>query len=879
MPVDTHEDIMPAAGIEGPNVVETHEDIQPAMGMTAYHGSPHEFEQFDTSKIGTGVGATAFGHGLYFAEREPVAREYLGAGDKRYARLSGHLGPKEESAFDIASNMDKPTDWDIMKKLVEKYGNNIDFDEAQELAKNALLSRGHMYEVLLNVKPEHLLDWDKPIKDQHPDVQESIKNLPSYSVSDSPDATGGLLYRSLGGLDNAKEASANLAGIGLRGIRYKDYKSNSHNYVIFDPQHIKIKRRYAEGGGVKAYFMHAPQDLLDRAQRAYGGAIAGPKLTEENAEDFARRLILWSYAAAPFVNRSIRRATGGEVDPSVDQALDTARGASQADPAASAMETARSLTPMGFYSAAAEAASKIPQRAPVDQILNKVKGSPGVKAEELDWSGVKDAFAGQRSVDPQEVARHFQANLPALQETVKYDPLDIARKLSDQRAALMFQGRRGSEEDEALKDKITQTYNPSWRRENAAVYGQYTLPDGANYREVLLHLPKYEPENMNEVNDKRRDIYKKTADAAEEWKRISEESGPGHTDALAAYKRFAELRKEKENFEKQFKNLTTDIDSKNYKSSHWNVPNVVAHLRLSDRDMGKTLHMEELQSDWGQEGRDQGFGGRDTTGWRAEPTGEPGGGMYVFDQNNRQIGYAPVTHSETERDAINHVASFIKGPPKGPHVTSNEGWTDLGLKRALQEAAKGGYKELIWTPGQEQADRYDLSNQVKHIMWSPDNKILSALTHDNSEAIGQRVEKEDLHKYIGKEAAKKLLEQEPEMDGNMATHHLRGQAISVGGEGMKNYYDRFLPGRLQKLISKLDPEAKVQLYGHRMFVPDEREGDSEEGEYKNVHSLKITPKLRAAILKGLPAYKQGGFATNSAPIVNKALDVVSGLRR
>ncbi len=166
----------------------------------------------------------------------------------------------------------------------------------------------------------------------------------------------------------------------------------------------------------------AEEHYVANTTDAYGGAIAGPKLTEENAEDFARRLILWSYAAAPFVNRSIHRATGGEVDPSVDQALDAARGASQADPAASAMETARSLTPMGFYSAAAEAASKIPQRAPIDQILNKVKGSPGVKAEELDWSGVKDAFAGQRSVDPQEVARHFQANLPALQETVKYQP-------------------------------------------------------------------------------------------------------------------------------------------------------------------------------------------------------------------------------------------------------------------------------------------------------------------------------------------------------------------------------------------------------------------------------------------------------------------------
>ena len=45
-------------------------------GITAYHGSPHDFERFDMSKIGTGEGAQAYGHGLYFAQNEDVARGY-----------------------------------------------------------------------------------------------------------------------------------------------------------------------------------------------------------------------------------------------------------------------------------------------------------------------------------------------------------------------------------------------------------------------------------------------------------------------------------------------------------------------------------------------------------------------------------------------------------------------------------------------------------------------------------------------------------------------------------------------------------------------------------------------------------------------------------
>ena len=55
----------------------------PPPGIVAYHGSPHSFDQFDTSKIGTGEGAQAYGHGLYMAGNEAVAQSYKGAGPSR----------------------------------------------------------------------------------------------------------------------------------------------------------------------------------------------------------------------------------------------------------------------------------------------------------------------------------------------------------------------------------------------------------------------------------------------------------------------------------------------------------------------------------------------------------------------------------------------------------------------------------------------------------------------------------------------------------------------------------------------------------------------------------------------------------------------------
>ena len=41
--------------------------------IRAYHSSPHDFDKFDLSKIGTGEGAQVYGHGLYFAEKPAVS--------------------------------------------------------------------------------------------------------------------------------------------------------------------------------------------------------------------------------------------------------------------------------------------------------------------------------------------------------------------------------------------------------------------------------------------------------------------------------------------------------------------------------------------------------------------------------------------------------------------------------------------------------------------------------------------------------------------------------------------------------------------------------------------------------------------------------------
>lgn len=141
-----------------------------AMGIKAYHGSPHSFDKFSMDKIGTGEGAQAYGHGLYFAENEGVARGYrdalkpgkgMGPEDTASRVLDGHGGDRDAAIASLTDTIDRA------------FANNSPYKEVQRLmqAKNILntapeKAAGSMYEVNIDADPNAFLDWDKPLSEQ-----------------------------------------------------------------------------------------------------------------------------------------------------------------------------------------------------------------------------------------------------------------------------------------------------------------------------------------------------------------------------------------------------------------------------------------------------------------------------------------------------------------------------------------------------------------------------------------------------------------------------------------------------------------------------------------------------------------------------------------
>lgn len=271
--------LIPGAGVAEKVAAKVAERSAPAAErfITAYHGSPHSFDKFSLDKIGTGEGAQAFGHGLYFADNEAVAREYRGSPELRYERLSGHMAPVEEAVYDkLSSGADSHDTFNRLKKL--GYSDEQLFDAIDKINPN----KGSMYQVKINADPEHFLDWNKPLSEQSQHVQQALTpqglgltqggpdgpwngrigwaddtgmplgpvttgdNRPANVFSDGD--IGASIYRNIG-RDSANISAEKLRKAGIPGIKYLDQGSRSegvgsHNYVVFDDSLIDILKKY-----------------------------------------------------------------------------------------------------------------------------------------------------------------------------------------------------------------------------------------------------------------------------------------------------------------------------------------------------------------------------------------------------------------------------------------------------------------------------------------------------------------------------------------------------------------------------------------------------------------------------------------------------------
>ena len=222
-------------------------DTMPMAGITAFHGSPHKFDKFDMSKIGTGEGAQAYGHGLYFAENPNVAKGYDEAGShmawdidgQRYhgqtTRMDAGEGNFAANALDrFDGDVDKAIDW------LDDYGMEAEAKGFLRRMKRKKASidkaEGNLYKVdIPDDQIAKMLDWDKPLSEQPKIFRDWVdKQNDMIKNTSNPDFGMHQLLRS-------RNASEELRPLGFKGIKYLDQGSRgtgkgTSNFVLFDDQ-------------------------------------------------------------------------------------------------------------------------------------------------------------------------------------------------------------------------------------------------------------------------------------------------------------------------------------------------------------------------------------------------------------------------------------------------------------------------------------------------------------------------------------------------------------------------------------------------------------------------------------------------------------------
>tara|TARA_Y100001968_G_scaffold333728_1_gene398790 strand:+ start:909 stop:3149 length:2241 start_codon:yes stop_codon:yes gene_type:complete len=136
-----------------------------------------------------------------------------------------------------------------------------------------------------------------------------------------------------------------------------------------------------------------------------------------------------------------------------------------------------------------------------------------------------------------------------------------------------------------------------------------------------------------------------------------------------------------------------------YSGDHFEEENIIGHFRTSDRTTlagDKVLYIDEIQSDWGQKGREKGF--------------------------------------KKDIDDPNDSGQIVRGP----FVENTPKWTDLMVKRILAKAVDEGYDMVAFSPGYIQNMRWKEKGLLKYyddILVKRVTKIVNKLDDTSYERI------------------------------------------------------------------------------------------------------------------------------------------------
>jgi hypothetical protein len=262
-------------------------------GIRAYHGSPHDFDRFDLSRIGTGEGAQVYGHGLYFAEAEATAKAYRDQlahkGVKLKETVEGALPGQSFTQNDLGAIYSAANHGDkdplkaaraVQMKLPHLRDEGASFmgppgatqqKVADAIAQLREQGRGRMYEVNIKADPDQFLDWDVPLSKQSEKVRGALSANPL--MGEQPVA-----YSQNGRWHNLRSGEMEMS-LGEVPGGFREMTNGGPVGPVFKT--IDEAKAAIRGGGSTAMQDAFPSTLMTRmGSGLYGGADASKALRE-----------------------------------------------------------------------------------------------------------------------------------------------------------------------------------------------------------------------------------------------------------------------------------------------------------------------------------------------------------------------------------------------------------------------------------------------------------------------------------------------------------------------------------------------------------------------------------------------------------------------
>jgi len=344
-------------------------------------------------------------------------------------------------------------------------------------------------------------------------------------------------------------------------------------------------------------------------------------------------------------------------------------------------------------------------------------------------------------------------------------------------------------------------------------YEDYVLPGKyENYREMLTTLPRVSEYDKAVAN---MEAFKKTIN-----ERLGKPRGGWDFEELTPQEQMKyDILNER--------GLRASKDKPTYESGHFDEPNILAHTRLNDRIINgkKTLMVEEIQSDWHQAGRRKGY-----------QTGNPVKELHDYESNlptrareTIKADFLKNGFTEAKADKLstslvrstdfNGMAKYLDEVDKYteiaqkafnkdklvPDAPFKKNWHELMMKQILNEAVKGDYDAVAFTTGKQQNERYNLAKYLDEVYYRKNDDgtyYVSAIDKNHRSHMGDSYTPDQIEQHLGKDMAKKIVEDQGKTIERSDSKSISGEGLSIGGEGMKGFYDKILPDFVNKYTKK-----------------------------------------------------------------------------